>query len=74
MIESFEKKPANGGIPTSASEPIRNTVRVCGIERPIPPILRMSCSPVSEWISRPAERKSSALKNACVIRWNIPVA
>ena len=71
MIESFEKKPENGGIPTSASEPIRKTFRVWGSAFPSPPILRMSCSPVSAWMMIPAARKSSALKKACVIRWNI---
>ena len=74
MIESFEKKPANGGMPTSASEPIRNAHFVRGINLPIPPILRMSCSPASAWMTSPAAMKSSALKNACVIRWNSPFA
>ena len=32
---------------------------------------RMSCSFVSAWMMIPAARKSSALKKACVIRWNI---
>src|SRR5215211_2872142 len=45
-IESFEKKPANGKIPTSASDPTRNAVRVHGISSPMPPMRRMSCSPV----------------------------
>ena len=71
MIESFEKKPANGGMPTSASEPIRKAVRVCGSTFPSPPIRRMSCSPERAWMMIPAARKSSALKKACVIRWNI---
>ena len=73
MIESFEKKPANGGTPTSASEPARKSHFVCGISFPIPASLRMSCSPASAWIARPAARKSSALKNACVSRWNMPL-
>ena len=33
---------------------------------------RMSCSPPIAWITEPLPRKSSALKNACVIRWNAP--
>ena len=33
MIASFEKKPANGGTPTSASEPARNAHFVHGISR-----------------------------------------
>ena len=47
---------------------------VHGISAPRPPIFRMSCSPASAWMTMPAARKSSALKNACVIRWNIPFA
>ena len=74
MIGSFEKKPANGGMPTSASAPARKHHFVNGITLPRPPILRMSCSPASAWITRPAVMKSSALKKACVIRWNIPFA
>ena len=73
-IESFEKKPENGGIPASASDPIRNAQNVSGISRRSPPILRRSCSPVSAWITIPAAMKSSALKKACVIRWNIAFA
>src|SRR5690348_2514101 len=34
-----------------------------------PPMLRMSCSPESAWMTLPAPRKSSALKKAWVIRW-----
>ena len=45
MIESLEKKPEKGGMPTSASAPIRNTVRVYGSTLPSPPMRRMSCSP-----------------------------
>ena len=74
MIESFEKKPPNGGMPTSASAPARNAHRVHGMSFPMPPILRMSCSSASAWMTRPAAMKRSALKNACVIRWNIPFA
>jgi hypothetical protein len=34
----------------------------------------MSCSPASAWITAPEQRKSSALKNACVNRWKMPAA
>ena len=34
-----------------------------------PPILRMSCSPPTPWMTEPAPRKSRALKKAWVIRW-----
>jgi len=37
-----------------------------------PPILFMSCWPAMAWIADPAPRKSRALKNAWVIRWNTP--
>ena len=73
-IESFEKKPANGGIPTSASPPIHIASAVSGISLRRPPILRMSCSPPSAWMTMPAPMNSSALKKACVIRWNMPFA
>ena len=36
-----------------------------------PPMLRMSCSWCIAMITEPAPRNSSALKNACVIRWKI---
>ena len=71
MIESFEKNPAKGGMPMSASDPIRKAIFVTGSSRPTPASLRMSCSPARAWMTTPAARKRSALKNACVIRWNI---
>ena len=74
MIGSLEKKPENGGMPTRASDPTRKTILVNGISLPMPASLRMSCSPTIAWIARPAAMKSSALKNACVIRWNIAFA
>ena len=71
MIPSFDQKPESGGIPASASAPTRNAACVYGITLRSPPIFRMSCSPARWWMITPAERKSSALKKACVIRWNI---
>ncbi len=70
-IASFEKKPESGGIPARASAPISVTAYVFGSRFRRPPIRRMSCSPTSAWMTMPAARKSSALKKACVIRWNI---
>ena len=35
---------------------------------------RMSCSSWQPWITEPAPMNSSALKNACVMRWNMPTA
>ena len=46
MIGSLEKKPENGGMPTSASPPTRKATYVFGISLPRPPILRMSCSSI----------------------------
>ena len=58
MIGSFEKKPLNGGTPTSASEPARKHHFVNGMSLPSPRMLRMSCSPASAWIdeARPSGR------------------
>ena len=61
-------------MPASEREPTRKATYVNGISRRSPPILRMSCSPASAWMTIPAAMKSSALKKACVIRWNIPLA
>ena len=71
MIASFDQNPANGMIATSASVPTRNVQCVSGMERRRPPISRMSCSPESRWITSPAARNKSPLKNAWVTRWNI---
>ena len=73
-IESFAKNPESGGIPASASPPISIAHHVFGISFRRPPILRMSCSPASAWMTMPAPRKRSALKNACTISRNIAFA
>ena len=54
--------------------PTAYTTNVRGIALRRPPILRMSCSSWQPWITDPAERNSSALKNAWAIRWNIAAA
>ena len=36
------------------------------------PYRRMSCSCAMAWITAPAPRNSSPLKNACVVTWNMP--
>ena len=66
------KKPENGGTPAMATQAQTMVQNVIGIFLRRPPMLRMSCSPASAWITLPAPRKSSALKNACVIRWKMP--
>ena len=70
MMASFEYEPASGGIPANARLPIHITVQVTGMNFARPPILRMSCSSDIAWMTEPADRNSSALKKACVIRWN----
>ena len=45
---------------------------VNGIALRKPPILSRFCSPAIAAITEPAAMNSSALKNACVIRWNSP--
>ena len=72
MIVSFEKKPLKNGVPTSASVPITIVQYVIGMYFFRPPMRRMSCSWCMPMITEPAPRNSSALKNACVIRWNTP--
>ena len=71
-IASFEKKPARPGSPAMAATA---TVNVQNVTRhPAsagPPILKMSCSWWHPRITEPAPRKRSALKKACVVRWNI---
>src|SRR6476646_8289263 len=69
-ISSFEKKPANPGIPAIATEPTHIVQWVIGILSFSPPMLRMSCSPPIAWMTDPEQRKSRALKKAWVNRWN----
>ena len=70
MIASFDQNPEKSGIPISASVPIRKATWVNGMKRRSPPIFRMSCSFARWWMTSPAARNRSALKKACVIRWN----
>ena len=66
------KKPDSGGMPAIASVPIIIVTKVTGRYFFRLPMRRMSCSPAIAWMTEPLPRKSSALKNACVIRWNAP--
>ena len=47
---------------------------VNGIALRKPPIRSRFCSPAIAAMTEPAAMNSSALKNACVIRWNRPAA
>ncbi len=61
-------------MPHSASPPITIVMYVIGMYLRRPPKLRMSWSWCIAMITDPAPRNSSALKNACVIRWKIAPA
>ena len=65
---SFDQNPASGAMPASAADPIRNVQNVTGMGFRKPPMSLMSLE-WTAWITEPAPRKSSALKNACVNRW-----
>jgi len=70
----LEKKPDIGGMPDSARPPITMQANVYGIALRKPPILSRSCVPAIAAMTEPAAMNSSALKKACVIRWNMPAA
>ena len=67
----MDQKPASGKTPASASDPIMKVTNVIGMYLRSPPMsFFMSkewCEP--EWLTEPAPRNSSALKNAWVKRW-----
>ena len=63
-ISSFEKNPANGGIPMIASQPMKNVKCVIGMYFARPPILRVSCSSCIPWMTEPEPKNMSALKKA----------
>ena len=62
------------GNPASARAPIVKVTNVNGIARLKPRMRSMFCSPAMAPITEPAPMKRSALKKACVIRWNMPAA
>ena len=66
IIASLEKKPAKKGVPVRARLPRVRHEDVKGVRWCIPPILRMSCSSLRLWMIEPEQRKSMALKKACV--------
>ena len=70
-MSSFDQKPANGGMPEMASQPTRKVTAVTGMYRRRAPILFMSCSSCSPWITAPAPRNRRALKNAWVTMWKM---
>ena len=72
MISSLEKNPANGNIPTSASDETIHAPAVIGIFLARPPMSffmsKLWCEP--EWLTEPAHRKRQHLKKAWVKMWN----
>ncbi len=68
---SLENQPERKGKPLMASVPMKVAAKVSGIFLESPPIWRMSLV-CTAWMTEPAQRKSRALKAACVVRWNSP--
>ncbi len=68
----MEKKPDMSGKPANASAPMVKTMNVNGMALRKPPIRSSDCTPPIAAITEPAPMNSSALKNACVMRWNRP--
>ena len=71
MISSLDQNPANGGMPDNAAAPITNVQKVSGIDFRRPPISLMLFV-WTLWITDPAPRNRSALKNAWVNSWKSP--
>ena len=74
-IESFEKNPESGGMPVERERADQERHIACAAGTAAArPSSACPARRASAWMTRPAARKSSALKNACVIRWNIEFA
>ena len=72
MMSSFDSQPENGGRPDRARPPMMNAANVNGSALRKPPIRSSDWLPAIAPMIDPAPMNSSALKNACVIRWNSP--
>ena len=70
-MSSFDSQPEKGGRPVRARPPTINETNVNGRTRRKPPIRSSDWTPAMAPISDPAAMNRSALKKACVIRWNI---
>lgn len=66
IIASLEKNPARKGVPVKAKLPMVRAEEVVGAKFWTPPILRMSCSSLRQWMIEPEHKKSIALKKAWV--------
>ena len=70
----WRSSPRSPGRRASASAATRNATNVNGIARRRPDMRSMFCLPAIAAITEPAAMNISALKKACVIRWNMPGA
>ena len=68
------RKVEKGGTPDRARPPITKQMNVKGIARRSPDMRSSDWLPPIAPITEPAAMNNSALKNACVIRWNRPAA
>ena len=74
MISSLLKNPASSGKPLIERVPIKKVQNVIGRPARRLPMWRMSWSSWKAWMTLPAAMKSRALKNAWVMKWNMPAA
>ena len=58
------KKPASGGMPAMAIEPMSIVQWVIGILRHRPPMRFMSCSSWTAWMTEPRAQEEEALEEA----------
>ena len=56
------QKPANGGTPAMASQPMMNVPAVIGISLRSAPIRRMSCSWCMPWMTEPGAEEQQRLE------------
>ena len=68
----WRRSRRTAGSPASARPPMTKQPKVNGIARRKPPIRSRFCSPAIAPMTEPAAMNSSALKKACVMRWNSP--
>ena len=70
-MASLEKKPDVNGMATSAMVAMMKVREVSFMRFMMPPIFQMSCSWWQAKMMAPAPRKSRALNQAWVKRWNM---
>ncbi len=72
MMSSFDSHPEKGGRPDRARPPTMKQTNVNGSALRKPLIRSSDWLPAIAPMIEPAPMNRSALKNACVIRWNRP--